>query len=391
MFKQIKFCTPLHRLALTLRAGLTFATLQFLISGSSWAASSVNYEIWALDQGTNQVHIYSSDLKEVHRIDLAAKGVRTAHMIDFTSNGAYALIASTGSGDVTLVRASDRAIVSRLGTGPGTHMATVAPDDRTGIVAVIGDPKMPGSGKLVEIGIDAGKGSLTVGRSLAISEDPLVKEKSGRFKDTRPICQQFTADGRYAYVTLGPAIENGGVVVLDTRSFSLVAAYPPDEVKANCGTVRTNDGRRMIVNGGSADVGIWYVFDTTTHKVIHQADSHGKDAHGVWPMPDGSAVWMVNRVSSNAIVIDPATFRVIAVIDSVGKTPDIIAMTPDSRYAFISLRGPKPITAPHVAVGETPGFAVIDLRTRKLVRTIEPAKGEPKSDFHGIGVRILRR
>lgn len=40
---------------------------------------------------------------------------------------------------------------------------------------------------------------------------------------------------------------------------------------------------------------------------------------------------------------------------------------------------------------ETPGFAVIDLRTRKLVRTIEPAQGEPKSDFHGIGVRILGR
>ena len=48
-------------------------------------------------------------------------------------------------------------------------------------------------------------------------------------------------------------------------------------------------------------------------------------------------------------------------------------MTRDSRYAFVSLRGSKPVTAPH-------------LRMRKLVRTLEPAKGEPKSDFHGIGV-----
>jgi DNA-binding beta-propeller fold protein YncE len=391
MLKQIKFYTPLHCLALTFRAGLALAALQFLISGSSWAASAVNYEIWALDQGTNQVHIYSSALKEVHRIDLAAKGVRTAHMIDFTSNGAYALIASTGSGDVTLVRTSDRTIVGQLATGPGTHMATVGPDDRVAIVAVIGDPKAPGTGKLVEVRIDGAKPSFTLGRSLVISEDPFIKQKGARFKDTRPVCQEFTAAGRYAYVTLGPALENGGVVVLDTRNFTLVAAYPPDEVRANCGTVRTNDGRRMIVNGGGADVGIWYVFDTTTHKVIHQADSRGKDAHGVWPVPDGSAIWMVNRVSSNAIVIDPTRFGVIDEIKFVGKTPDIIAMTPDSRYAFISLRGPKPLTAPHVAVGETPGFAVIDLRTRKLVRTIEPAKGESKSDFHGIGVRILRR
>ena len=391
MLKQITFCAPLHRLVLTLGAGVALAVIEFLMPAGSQAASPMNYEIWALDQGTNQAHIYSSDLKESHRIDLAARGVRTAHMIYFTSNGAYAFIASTGSGDVTVVRAGDRAIVAQLATGPGTHMATVGPDDRSAIVAVIGNPKAPGTGKLVEIRADRAKESFTLGRSLVISEDPLVKGKAARFKDTRPICQEFTADGRYAYVTLGPAFEAGGVVVFDTRSFALAAAYPPDEVRANCGTVRINGGRHMIVNGGSADVGIWYVFDTTTHKVIHQADSRGKDAHGVWPTPDGSAIWMVNRVSSNAIVIDPATFRVIAEINSVGKTPDIIAMTPDSRYAFVTLRGPKPVTAPHVAVGETPGFAVIDLRTRKVVRTIEPAKGEPKSDFHGIGVRILGR
>lgn len=43
---------------------------------------------------------------------------------------------------------------------------------------------------------------------------------------------------------------------------------------------------------------------------------------------------------------------------------------PAMRY---SLRGPKPVTAPHLSMS-------------KFVRTIEPAKGEPKSNFHGIGV-----
>jgi hypothetical protein len=50
-----------------------------------------------------------------------------------------------------------------------------------------------------------------------------------------------------------------------------------------------------------------------------------------------------------------------------------------SRYGLfrsICLRGPKPVTAPHLGM-------------RKLVRAVEQAKGEPKSDFHGIGVRIL--
>lgn len=363
----------------------------FLAPQLSAAASPPGYEIWALDQGTNRLHIYSADLKETDRIDLGAKGARTPHMIDFTSDGAYAFIASTGSGDVTVVRTADRAILAQLKTGPGTHMATVSPDGRSAVVAVIGDLKAPATGVLTEIRIDTTKKTFTLGRSLKVSEDTLVKKLGGRFKDTRPICQEFTADGRHLYVTLGPALENGGVVVLDTKTFAAVAGYPPDEVRANCGTVRTRDGRHMLVNGGSGKVGVWYVFDTKTHKVVHQAESRGNDAHGVWPSPDGSAIWMVNRVSSNAIIIDPKTFAVVGEMDFVGKTPDIIAMSPDSRYGFITLRGPKPITAPHVAVGETPGFAVLDLTSRKVVRVIEPAKGEEKSDFHGIGVRIIAR
>jgi hypothetical protein len=44
--------------------------------------------------------------------------------------------------------------------------------------------------------------------------------------------------------------------------------------------------------------------------------------------------------------------------------------------AFASLRGYKP---------------VIDPVRRKLVRTIEPAKGAPNGDVHGTGVCILGR
>ncbi|MBA3342622.1 MAG: hypothetical protein H0T48_12420 [Gemmatimonadaceae bacterium] len=99
---------------------------------------------------------------------------------------------------------------------------------------------------------------------------------------------------------------------------------------------------------------------------------------------------MVNQVTSNAQVIDPRTRAVIAEIPFGGKTPDIVAMSPDSRFAFITLRGPNPVTMPHLAVGETPGVAVLDVRTRKQVRLLEPAKGDAKSDFHGIAVRLLQ-
>jgi DNA-binding beta-propeller fold protein YncE len=145
----------------------------------------------------------------------------------------------------------------------------------------------------------------------------------------------------------------------------------------------------MLVNGGSADAGLWYAFDTTTHKQVRQGDSRGKDAHGVWATPDGREVWMVNRVSSNGIVIDAKTLDVVAELTDIGPTPDIVAMSPDSKLAFITLRGPNPVTAHHVAKGKTPGFAVIDVAGRKLVKVVQPAEGNEKSDFHGIGVRVL--
>ncbi|HEX2134902.1 MAG TPA: hypothetical protein VHG30_03220 [Microvirga sp.] len=359
-------------------------------SGAPTAPPARDYEIWALDQGTHQVHILNSKLEEVGRIDMTAHGVRVPHMIDFTPDHAYAFIASTSSGDVSVIRTADRAVVAVLKTGPGTHMAGVKPDGSAAIADVIGDPTVPRDGKLVEITIDRQNNSFSIGRTLVIAQDPLFQRSADRFKDAAAICHHFTADGRHAYVTLGPGLPDGGLLVLDTQTFSLVAAYPPDELKVNCGTMLTRDGKHMLVNGGGADTGVWYALDTATHKVVKQGETRGRDAHGVWATPDGREIWMVNRVSSNGIVIDPGTLEVVADLKDVGPTPDIIAMSPDSQFAFISLRGPNPVSAPHLAKGTTPGIAVVSIPERRLVRIVQPAQGNDRSDFHGIGVRVIR-
>ncbi|HYG86539.1 MAG TPA: hypothetical protein VD978_09800 [Azospirillum sp.] len=369
---------------------IAFGIAAFGLLHPGVARSAEDYEIWALDQGTHVVHIFNSKLEEVARIDMTAHGVKVPHMIDFTSDHAYAAVASTASGDVTMIRTKDRAVVDVLKTGPGTHMAVVMPNDSTIIADLIGDPKVPNDGKLVEITADLQNGAFKIARSLVIADDPLFKASSDKFGDVGAVCHEYTADGRYAYVTLGPALKDGGLVVLDTQSFTLVAAYPPSELKVNCGTVLTPDGKHMFVNGGSADTGVWYALNTTTHKVVRQGESRGHDAHGTWVTPDGREVWMVNRVTSNGIVIDPGTLEVRAELTDIGPTPDIIAMSPDSRFAFITLRGPNPVTAPHVAKGKTPGFAVVDIAQRKLVKVVQPAEGNDKSDFHGIGVRVIR-
>ena len=364
-----------------------------LVAGSLFGPATANaqdYEIWALDQGTNMVHVFTSKLEEVARVDMTAHGVKVPHMIDFTSDHAYAFIAGPASGNVSVIRTSDRAVVAVLKTGPGTHMAMVKPDDSAVIVDVIGDAKVPRDGKLVEITIDRQNEVFKIGRSLVIAEDPLFKKVAERFNDVGAVCHEYSADGRHAYVTLGPALKDGGLVVLDTEKFALVATFPPDELKVNCGTVPTRDGKHMFVNGGDGSTGMWYVLDTTTNKVVRQGDSRGLDAHGVWPTPDGREVWMVNRVSSNGIIFDANTLEIVAELQDIGPTPDIITMSPDSQFAFITLRGPNPVTAPHLAKGKTPGFAVVSIPERKLVRVVQPASGNEKSDFHGIGVRLIR-
>jgi DNA-binding beta-propeller fold protein YncE len=372
------------RFVLSLAAGLALAP------GASIGQDAAKYEIWALDQGTQMLHIYSSGLQELDRVDLGAQGVRVPHMIDFTSDHAYAFIASTGSGDVTVIRTADREIVARIPTGPGTHMAAVKPDDSAVIAAVIGKADVPRDGKLVEITIGP-DGAFTPGRELVIAEDMLFKEHEGQFKDVAAVCHEYSQDGRRAFVTLGPALENGGLVVLDTESFKLTKLFPPDELRVNCGAALIGDGKHLLVNGGGAEAGHWYVIDTATQAVVHEGTSRGHDAHGVWATPDGREVWMVNRVTDDLIIIDPTTFEIVEHLkEGFGDTPDILAVSPDSRFAFISLRGPKPVSAPHLAKGTTPGFAVVDIAARRLVKTVQPNPENENSDFHGIGVRVIR-
>lgn len=351
---------------------------------------TTNYEIWAMDQGTHIVHVFNSSLDEIAKIDLGSQGARVPHMIEFTADQRYAFIANPSTGNVAVVRAPDRRLVALLTTGPRTHHAAVAPGSRKVLVSVIGAVNVPWDGKLVELDADLANERFTLGRQLVLADDPLFVSHKSELKDSGgAVCTAFTADGRYAYVTLGPGLDEGGVVVLDTRDFRLVKVYGPGQVQANCGTLLSPDTKQMYLVDGDKEVGVWYASDVRTHQPVHRVETRGHDAHGSALTPDGKEYWLVNRVTSNAVVMDTKTHQILAEIPFVGKTPDIVAISPDSRYAFITLRGPKPVTMPHLAVGETPGVAVFDVRARRLVRLLEPAKGNELSDFHGVAVRRL--
>jgi YVTN family beta-propeller protein len=245
-----------------------------------------------------------------------------------------------------------------------------------------------GARTLTEITVDADAGLFTVGREFDFAADPRYATLYGDWETPPgPVCHQYTPDGRYAYVTLGPAA--GGLVVVDLDELEIVEAFDPEVVRANCGVMFSGDGAKAYANWGSVtqDEGEWYVFDTATHTLMHTGGSRGVDPHGVMLHPDGRHLWMVNRASDNAIVIDTATDEVVREIAFVGESPDILDFSPDGRLAFVSLRGPEPRSGPHAIAGTTPGFSVVDTASGDVVEVVQPAPEDERSDFHGVGVR----
>lgn len=372
---------------------IAFAALTLAACGNGEPPETISasggYEVWALDQGTHIAYIYDSGLQEVDRIDLGSYGAEVPHMIEFSSDHRYAVVANVASGNIAVIRTSDRAVIDVIETGPRTHMASFSHDDTRILVDVIGDADTRRDGKLVEIRADLDNETFEIERQLVIADDPMFQENEDQFEDAAAICHYMNADHSQAYVTLGPDLDNGGLLVVNTDDLTIEKLWGPDELRVNCGTMLTPDGRHMLVNGGGDEVGIWYAIDTETLEVVHEASSEGIDAHGVRNLPNGEEIWMVNRGTSDGIVIDAETLDVIDTIPDTGMTPDILDFSPDSRFAFISLRGPNPVSMPHMAKGETPGFSVIDVESRSLIGVVMPDDDNEASDFHGIGVRVL--
>jgi DNA-binding beta-propeller fold protein YncE len=350
------------------------------------------YEVWALDQGTDVIHVFDDSLAEIDTIVFGDE-VTMPHMIDWDSQYRYGFVANPASGNTAVIEAATREVVAVLETGPGSHMAGVTPDDSAVWVAVIA------GAAFVEIplDLDADEPVFEIGRTIDAAAALDVEANPYEYPSAGAVCHAYTADSAYAYLTFGPGADQGGLAVVDLEAGEFVQFYDPEVVKANCGLALSADGEHMIANWGGTipedpdedASGEWYVFDTSTHELLHTDGSQGLDAHGVRVLPDGSAFWMVNRASSDGIVIDADTFEVTAYLDWVGDSPDILDFSPDGGLAFVSLRGPEPLSGPHSIAGPTPGFAVIDVATGEVTEVVEPAEGDDASDFHGIGVRPL--
>lgn len=368
------------------------------------------HEVWMLDQGTDTVHVFDEHRERIADIDLSRhalaegfgydwnahpQGAVVPHMIDFDSQHRYAFIAATAGAATIVVDAEAKEVVAVLPTGGGTHMAAVAPGDETVWVAAIGAEQLV----RIDIALDDVSPEFTIGEHFQV--EGLLADFADRtdtdyeWPSYGAVCHQYVADTNEAWVTLGPGPDQGGLFVFDLDEEEVSHAFDPAEVRANCGVAVTDDDARVIVNWSGtleAPDGEWYAFDAATKELLHTAPSGGIDAHGVRLTPDGRHLWMVNRGSDDGIIIDARTLRTVRTLRDVGDTPDILDFSPDGRWAYVTQRGPKPLSgAPHVATGSQPGIAVLHVPSARVVDHLEPdievEDDEVLNDVHGVAVR----
>jgi len=181
------------------------------------------YEVWALDQGTDIIYIYEpvddedDEFEVVEEIDLhETEGVIEAddyvpHMADFSSDYEYAAIACTAGGQTLIFDVENHELVEALDTGPSSHFAGFTPDDQQILVDVIGD------GAIQQILVDLDEEEFELGESIEILETEAVEEHDDDFESANPICHDHAGD--YSYHTLGPSVDDSGLVVLNWAEF----------------------------------------------------------------------------------------------------------------------------------------------------------------------------
>lgn len=335
------------------------------------------YELWITNQARNLIQVVR-DERIVAEIALDGP-TRVPHIVTFSPDGRYAYLASVGlpgmmgTSGVTVIRTTDRTIVATITTGPGAHEAQVTPDGARVLVSV------GGTRSILEVMADLDAERFEPTRALDVGLHPLVVAAG---LEGQPVCIHFYAPGR-AYV----GFHHGGAALLDTTALDLLRVYTKEEVGPNrCAFLPLPDGRLMIGTGSEA-AGGYVVWDPATERFVASVDTGQIDNHGGRLRPGAGEAWFVARGSDTlTIAVTAAPYASHSVLP-LGDAPDHLVFSPDGRWAFVTLRGPEPLTGGPIAAGQTPGLAVVDADARTVVRLIDLGGGDP----HWIALRAVPR
>jgi hypothetical protein len=411
------------------------------------ASGNDQYEVWAIDQSNSPgktfggtLYIWDGhDLERRHSqpppvttIDLSggaaalclaqtgANPVRP-HMMAMNPAQTHAIISFVASGHVLFMDAAARLPVACFRTQPGdagarqAHMSTPSPD---GTYVTVANQ----NGKLFErILTDYATNTFvhniaaTLNLATCTTPNGLPCQSASLRPDNAPICPITESTSRFTFVTL----RGGGLFVVDSRAtpMRIVGEYDTSVVHGNGCLGAEVPGKMYIDSGGGTAANLHqadlYAFPTDGYSssnppntplpaLVFSDPSEGADAHGAGLTKHGKYLWIADRGRNFIWVVDTTTDAIVNTIPLEGPvsddpTPDLVFVSPNGSHAFMSLRGPVPLTAdPHVSTGSTPGVGVLKVTESGRNAVFESVAavsnvdgtGVERADVHALVIRV---
>ncbi|NMG05435.1 hypothetical protein [Brasilonema sp. UFV-L1] len=406
---------------------------------------NLSYEVWAIDQansldGTSlggNLFVLSGEDQDfirgkakIEQINLAASAVKKGlqagqkpHWITFNQGATHAIVGHATTAQVYAIDASKREVVDSI-LPPGlpnsnSHAVYLSKDNKFVFVADTPGQRI----HKIATNYEAPGGKIFGDVQTLDFNTPETKTALGvptTGATARPVVAQIDDTGKWVYVTFA----DGGVAIVNAETLTIAHIYNSTEATFN-GLIAYQFGDTFITNAGNADpekADFVYVYN---HKSLLENPSQrpafikvpqsGNDVHGV-DILGGKYLWQLNRASNTITVHDVKSnlfdpniegsnkvraVNLIELADTVlgpDPTPDLIDTSPSEEVAFITQRGPNPISGNDPAffnsVGIYPGIGVLqvendgkDAKPAYLYRFDNVVDGVNIADFHALAVR----
>lgn len=403
--------------------------------------NSSDYEVWAIDQADSfdgtplggNLYVLSGDDRDflrgnakVEKINLAAsaksKGLAAGqkpHWIAFNKGATYAIVGHATTAQVYAIDANKREVVDSI-LPPGlpnsnSHAVYVSKDNNFVFVA-----DTPGQ-RIHKISTNyQAPGGKIFGEVKTLDFNTSETKTALGTPTARPVVAVVDDAGKFVYVTFA----DGGVAIANAETLTIAHIYNKDEATFN-GLIAAQVGDNFITNAGNANPEIAdfvYVYDNKSllenpskRPDFIKVPQSGNDVHGVVVVRD-KYLWQLNRASNTITIHDfkPNPFdpnidgsnkvRAVNLVELTDTAlgpdpaPDLIDTSPSQEVAFISQRGPNPISGNDPtffnSVGATPGVGVVqiendgkDAKPAYLYRFDNVVNGVNIGDFHALAVR----
>ncbi len=310
------------------------------------AVSDTTGKLLATNTEDNTVSIV--DLRSLKTEATLKLGHEPEHM-EISPGGNLAAIGNILSGEVSLVDLSSNTERARVSGLHEPHNMTFSPDGRLLYVGNLG-------ANFVSV-IDVEKGKVI--REIGIGEGQALAALPGSDDEHQGVINVTrTPDGRLGFAAYG---DGGAMAVIDLRDMRKLATLKTGEEPWRAYT--TADGRYMILpNNGDQTVSIY----STTSPFREIAHLRGaEDMTGVNTGWFETTAFVISRGDDKVKILDLTTMTNAGEI-SFGKdaSPETGVVTPDGAKFYVALSGRDEV-------------AVIDVKTRRIIKRIGDVGSEP--------------